>query len=424
MQCRRCQRFGHSVSNCDLEYRCVKCREEHEPGECKAASYRGCPKAKKIADLKDRAKDSAQKQTARVIANPAFLKKGVSFATLVSGKPAARPQQHLKPSIQPAAKKNLVDPDYFKISNRSSKMANYGVESRNIDLKIVSLNVNSLVSNYKRLALNNFLDCHNADIVMLNETKLNDKHVLYFENYNLIRDDRIRGIGGGTAIIEVTGTLGTRPGTMLQTMTEAGDQLKTESFPSDHEAVIGTIRIYNKQLLESPVAGKVEHIYSKINIRKFQKILSKFNLDISPYCNLSPEEILAKLNSINSNIISAMDVSSPERRAYLRYLRKGSNQNLQNDHLISNLSNMIAAIRRNLMFKSEKSVANFWVQRITAIDPRKPGKMFSEINKIFRSKQQQNSSKLKFEASRASLLVEAGIDIQLLEKDVNGCSII
>ncbi|KAI4485702.1 hypothetical protein M0802_012587 [Mischocyttarus mexicanus] len=80
-------------------------------------------------------------------------------------------------------------------------MANYCIESRNIDLKIVSLNVNFLISNYKRLALSNFLDCHNPDILMLNKTKLNDKHVLYFENYNLIRDDKIRGIGGGTAII-------------------------------------------------------------------------------------------------------------------------------------------------------------------------------------------------------------------------------
>ncbi|KAI4490311.1 hypothetical protein M0802_010779 [Mischocyttarus mexicanus] len=147
------------------------------------------------------------------------------------------------------------------------------------------------------------------------------------------------------------------------------------------------------------------------------KILSKFNPDISPYCNLSPEEILAKLNSINSNIINAMDFSSPKRRA-------GSNQNLQNNHLISNLSNLIAATRRNLMFESEKSVANFWLLRIMAIESRKPGKMFSEINKIVRSKQEQNFSELKLEASRASLLVEAGIDIQLLEKDVNSCSII
>ncbi|KAI4480466.1 hypothetical protein M0802_014196 [Mischocyttarus mexicanus] len=85
---------------------------------------------------------------------------------------------------------------------------------------------------------------------------------------------------------------------------------------------------------------------------------------------------------------------------------------------------MIAATRRKSMFEIEKNIANFWLQSITAINPRKPDKMFSEINKIFRSKKTQNSSELKLEASRESLLVEAGIDVQLLKKDVNDCSII
>lgn len=33
-QCRRCQRFNHSASNCTLAFRCVKCTNEHKPGEC------------------------------------------------------------------------------------------------------------------------------------------------------------------------------------------------------------------------------------------------------------------------------------------------------------------------------------------------------------------------------------------------------
>lgn len=33
-QCRRCQRFNHSASNCTLQYRCVKCPDTHEPGKC------------------------------------------------------------------------------------------------------------------------------------------------------------------------------------------------------------------------------------------------------------------------------------------------------------------------------------------------------------------------------------------------------
>ena len=63
-QCRKCQRVGHSSINCPRKYRCVKCKDSHDPGQCKIdketaekknlycvncesfghpASYRGCP---------------------------------------------------------------------------------------------------------------------------------------------------------------------------------------------------------------------------------------------------------------------------------------------------------------------------------------------------------------------------------------------
>ena len=34
-QCTNCQRLGHASSNCKLDYRCVKCKDKHEPGQCK-----------------------------------------------------------------------------------------------------------------------------------------------------------------------------------------------------------------------------------------------------------------------------------------------------------------------------------------------------------------------------------------------------
>lgn len=33
-QCKNCQRFSHVASNCNMEYRCVKCAESHGPGKC------------------------------------------------------------------------------------------------------------------------------------------------------------------------------------------------------------------------------------------------------------------------------------------------------------------------------------------------------------------------------------------------------
>lgn len=70
-QCFNCQRVGHSSSNCNLQYRCVKCIEQHAPGECQLhlqpeeqkqpkcvncnenhpANYRGCKYIKEAQDI-------------------------------------------------------------------------------------------------------------------------------------------------------------------------------------------------------------------------------------------------------------------------------------------------------------------------------------------------------------------------------------
>lgn len=75
LQCMKCQRLGHAAANCNLGYRCVKCSNQHAPGECElkkpdkensvdatppycinskshghSASYRGCPTLRKIRD--------------------------------------------------------------------------------------------------------------------------------------------------------------------------------------------------------------------------------------------------------------------------------------------------------------------------------------------------------------------------------------
>lgn len=34
IQCRRCQLWGHIAKNCNAEYKCVKCNQQHLPGEC------------------------------------------------------------------------------------------------------------------------------------------------------------------------------------------------------------------------------------------------------------------------------------------------------------------------------------------------------------------------------------------------------
>jgi hypothetical protein len=40
-QCYNCQLYGHAASNCHRPYRCVKCTEQHEPGQCKRTTREG-----------------------------------------------------------------------------------------------------------------------------------------------------------------------------------------------------------------------------------------------------------------------------------------------------------------------------------------------------------------------------------------------
>lgn len=68
--------------------------------------------------------------------------------------------------------------------------------------KIISLNVNSIISNYKRIQLSELLKKKNPNFVLINETKLNKHHTIYYKNYKIARDDRTIGVrGGGTAIL-------------------------------------------------------------------------------------------------------------------------------------------------------------------------------------------------------------------------------
>ena len=45
VQCKRCQRWGHGAANCNMPRRCVKCKENHEVGQCarKAPTDEGEP---------------------------------------------------------------------------------------------------------------------------------------------------------------------------------------------------------------------------------------------------------------------------------------------------------------------------------------------------------------------------------------------
>lgn len=69
-------------------------------------------------------------------------------------------------------------------------------------LKIISINVNSIIQNQRRANLLELLRKEIPDIVLLGETKISDRHKIEFKDYAMERRDRPNSNqGGGTAIL-------------------------------------------------------------------------------------------------------------------------------------------------------------------------------------------------------------------------------
>lgn len=63
-QCKRCQRFNHSASSCFLPYRCVKCTNTHEPGQCQLNTSKTKLKPKCVNCLGEHTANDASKCSA------------------------------------------------------------------------------------------------------------------------------------------------------------------------------------------------------------------------------------------------------------------------------------------------------------------------------------------------------------------------
>lgn len=73
--------------------------------------------------------------------------------------------------------------------------------SQHMNIKAISLNVNSLININRRHYLNNFICKQMPDFVMVSETKVNRKHKMGFQSYDTYRNDRHDDAGGGTAVL-------------------------------------------------------------------------------------------------------------------------------------------------------------------------------------------------------------------------------
>lgn len=64
------------------------------------------------------------------------------------------------------------------------------VNHPSINIKIVEINVNSLISLERRHNLIDFTNTHKPDIILVVETVLQTNHRIQFPNYNFIRTDK------------------------------------------------------------------------------------------------------------------------------------------------------------------------------------------------------------------------------------------
>ena len=116
-QCRKCQRLGHASKNCYLQYRCVKCANSHEPGNCPIpkdnnklqlkcancgqdghpASYKGCPYIKFAQQQKKLVNETKTKTYMKKINNiNSTIREDRTFAQAVADKSQEHPPYQRK----------------------------------------------------------------------------------------------------------------------------------------------------------------------------------------------------------------------------------------------------------------------------------------------------------------------------------------
>lgn len=132
VQCRRCQRIGHVAKNCNLDYRCVKCDEKHDPGQCKIlqsdnsvdksmlycvhcknhghpASYRGCPKLVEYRKIiKTKIAETNEKRSAKIKKIGNKINPAVSYSAITASNSHSHtlPANHITDIHTPAVNPN------------------------------------------------------------------------------------------------------------------------------------------------------------------------------------------------------------------------------------------------------------------------------------------------------------------------------
>ena len=136
----------------------------------------------------------------------------------------------------------------------------------NTDLKLIAVNVNSIIANSKRYSLLKFIEEHTPDIVLLSETKLNHKHRITFEQYQCIRTDRPNSTqGGGTAIL-IKNEIAYKPITFTQLPNLNSLESTAIQLTFTNNTKLTIISVYAAGHYNISFTTEINHLFSQNNI--------------------------------------------------------------------------------------------------------------------------------------------------------------
>lgn len=123
IQCRRCQRFNHSASNCMLPYRCVKCTDDHEPGKCKSVTNKNKFKPKCV--------NCQGNHTANDAANCDAFKKAIELKTSKTKKVSNKQTNKQTSNSSTKSYATIAKPKQQKVNDRETVNINNFINTQN-----------------------------------------------------------------------------------------------------------------------------------------------------------------------------------------------------------------------------------------------------------------------------------------------------
>lgn len=219
--------------------------------------------------------------------------------------------------------------------------------------------------------------------------------------------------------------------------TPAPNLLKSFKYDSDHRAAKISISIPSTDFfLFDEVPPNIKYNFSKADWKKFKKtLLEKDPVVIPNDRNLTTDEIDDHISKLNTYILEAIETTIPRIddnfnstdryiTPKIRNLRKQKsslitqinrlsnlrNYTQANDAIIKNLNKALKNIRYEIKKAFQESISSYWKNRVSKISLQNHNDLFPSINRIFRTKENNDIETLKIPTSNTELLAKTNLN--------------